>query len=126
MNDLDPIVQSARDAFLQAATPADLENAKAQFTGKSGRITELMKGMAALSIEDKKQLGAQINITKQAVEAALSARREALADAAMNAQLATEALDVSLPGRARAVGVGAGEAKPRSDGGAGPPAATRR
>ncbi len=104
MSDLESIEVSAKAAFAACQLPAELENAKAQFLGKTGRITELMKGMAALSIEEKKQLGAQINITKQAVEAALSERREALADAALSAQLATEALDVTLPGRARADG----------------------
>ena len=52
MNELDALVDSARAGFAQAATPADLENAKAQFLGKSGRITELMKGMAALSVAE--------------------------------------------------------------------------
>lgn len=103
-NDLDAIVQSARDAFAQAATPADLENAKAQFTGKSGRITELMKGMAALSVEEKKTRGAAINQAKQAIEAALADRRQQLAEAELQAQLKAEALDVSLPGRAREPG----------------------
>jgi phenylalanyl-tRNA synthetase alpha subunit len=58
MNDLDALVSAARELFAQAATPADLENAKAQFLGKSGRVTELMKGMAALSVEEKKTRGA--------------------------------------------------------------------
>ena len=49
MNELDTLVERAQEAFAAVATPADLENAKAQFLGKSGRITELMKGMAALS-----------------------------------------------------------------------------
>ena len=56
-----------------AAISAELENAKAQFTGKSGRITELMKGLAALSVEEKKSRGAAINQAKQAIEAALGA-----------------------------------------------------
>ena len=60
-NDLASIVESARAAFGAAATPADLENAKAQFTGKSGRITELMKGLGALPVEEKKARGAAIN-----------------------------------------------------------------
>ena len=47
MNELDSLVASAQALFAQSATPADLENAKAQFLGKSGRITELMKGDAA-------------------------------------------------------------------------------
>ena len=48
MNELDSLVDTARAAFAQAKTPAELENAKAQFLGKSGRITELMKGMAEM------------------------------------------------------------------------------
>ena len=99
MNELDSIVGAAQASFLQAVTPADLENAKAQFLGKSGRITELMKGMAALSVDEKKSLGAAINLAKQAIEAALTARRQALADDELNAQLKAEALDVTLPGR---------------------------
>jgi phenylalanyl-tRNA synthetase alpha chain len=104
MNELDAIVSSAQSAFAQAGTPADLENAKARFLGKTGSITELMKGMAALSVEEKKSRGAAINVAKQAVEAALNARRQALADAELNQQLQAEALDVSLPGRARGTG----------------------
>ena len=57
MNELDAIVESARSSFLQAQTPADLENAKALYLGKSGRMTELMKGMAALSVDEKKSRG---------------------------------------------------------------------
>ncbi|MEY4341782.1 MAG: hypothetical protein RL541_1286, partial [Pseudomonadota bacterium] len=79
-------------------------NAKAQFLGKSGRITELMKGLGALSVEEKKSQGAVINVAKQAIEAALQARRQALADAELEVQLKAEALDVTLPGRTRAQG----------------------
>ncbi len=104
MNELDSLVASAQALFAQSATPADLENAKAQFLGKSGRITELMKGMAALSVEEKKSRGAVINVAKQAIEAALNARRQALADAELQNQLKAEALDVTLPGRTRATG----------------------
>jgi phenylalanyl-tRNA synthetase alpha chain len=103
-NELDSIVETARRAFAQAAAPADLENAKAQFIGKAGRITELMKGLASLPVDEKKSRGAAINVAKQAIEAALSDRRQALADAELDAQLKAEALDVSLPGRVREVG----------------------
>ncbi|HSI53903.1 MAG TPA: phenylalanine--tRNA ligase subunit alpha, partial [Ramlibacter sp.] len=103
-NELDSIVESARQAFAAASAPADLENAKAQFTGKAGRITELMKGMAALSVEEKKTRGAAINAAKQAIESALNDRRQALADAELDIQLKAEALDVSLPGRVREPG----------------------
>ena len=59
---LQELVSSAQASFAQANTPADLENAKAQFLGKAGRVTELMKGMATLSVEEKKSRGAAINL----------------------------------------------------------------
>jgi phenylalanyl-tRNA synthetase alpha chain len=104
MNELEDLVRSAQAAFEQSATAVDLENAKAQFLGKSGRVTELMKGMAALSVEEKKTRGAAINAAKQSIEAALAARRLALAEQELQAQLKAEALDVTLPGRQRASG----------------------
>jgi phenylalanyl-tRNA synthetase alpha chain len=104
MNELDALAHSAREAFALAATPADLENAKAQYVGKAGRITELMKGLAALPVDEKKARGAQINQAKQAIEAALGERRQALADAELALQLKAEALDVSLPGRQHGAG----------------------
>jgi phenylalanyl-tRNA synthetase alpha chain len=104
MNELDQLVQAAQDDFEQAAAPADLENAKARYLGKSGRVTELLKGLASLSPEEKKARGADINAAKQRVEAALNARRQALADAELRAQLKAEALDVTLPGRKRGTG----------------------
>jgi phenylalanyl-tRNA synthetase alpha chain len=99
MNDLEHLVQAARDDFAAAATPAELENAKARYLGKAGRVTDLLKGMAALSHEEKKTRGAEINQTKQAIESLLTERRAALADADLQAQLRAEALDVTLPGR---------------------------
>lgn len=104
MNDLAPLVDDARSEFERAATPSDLENAKARFLGKSGRITEQLKALGALSPDDKKTRGALINAAKQQVEALLNARREALAQAELQKQLKAEALDVSLPGRNRGTG----------------------
>ena len=104
MNELYIVVESAKLAFSQAVTPADLENAKALFLGKTGRITELMKGMASLAVEERKSRGASINIAKQAIETALTQRRQALAEAELQKQLHAEAFDVSLPGRQRGSG----------------------
>jgi phenylalanyl-tRNA synthetase alpha chain len=104
MSDLDNLVSTARSDFAAAATPADLENAKARYLGKAGRVTELLKALGTLSVEEKKSRGAQINATKQQIEAALEAAREALASAALDTQLKAEALDVTLPGRQRGVG----------------------
>jgi len=104
MNDLDTLVQSAQAAFDAAPTPAELENAKARFLGKAGQLTEALKGLAALSVEQKKTRGAAINQAKQRVEGLLQARRDALAQGELQAQLHAEALDVTLPGRQRGMG----------------------
>jgi phenylalanyl-tRNA synthetase alpha chain len=104
MNDLDTLVRSAQEAFDAAPTPAELENAKARYLGKAGQLTELMKGLARLSVDEKKTRGAAINQAKNQVEALLQARRAALADDELQAQLRAEALDVSLPGRRRGSG----------------------
>lgn len=104
MNELDDLVSAAAADFAAVSAPAALEDAKARYLGKSGRITELLKGLASATPEEKKARGAQINAAKQRVEAALTARRAELADAEMQAQLRAESLDVSLPGRRRGAG----------------------
>jgi phenylalanyl-tRNA synthetase alpha chain len=104
MSDLDSLVHAAEADFDAALTPAELENAKARFLGKAGRVTELLKSLGSLSVEEKKSRGAEINATKQRIENALAARRQALADAELDAQLETEGLDVTLPGRQRGQG----------------------
>lgn len=104
MNDLDTLAQSAQAEFDAAATGADLENAKARFLGKSGRVTELLKGLGAMQPEEKKARGADINQVKQRIESLLSAARDRLAQAELQVQLKAEALDVTLPGRQRDVG----------------------
>ena len=104
MFDLKTIVDDAQVAFKAAVTPAELENAKALFLGKTGRITELLKALSTYSADEKKKHGAFINIGKQAVETALNLRRQALADAELEKQLKAEALDVTLPGRQRSQG----------------------
>jgi phenylalanyl-tRNA synthetase alpha chain len=104
MNDLEQLVHDAQAAFALASAPADLENAKARYLGKSGSLTEQLKALAALPPDEKKARGALINAAKQQVEAALTARRQALADAELDVQLKAEALDVTLPGRQRGCG----------------------
>jgi len=104
MSDLDSIQAQARADFDAVSSAADLENAKARYLGKAGRVTELLKGMAALSPEEKKTRGADINRLKAAIEQALQDRRQALAEAELQAQLHAQALDVTLPGRSSGQG----------------------
>ena len=104
MENLDQLVASAAAEFAAAAEPAKLEEAKARYLGKDGSLTVLLKGLGKLSPDERKGAGAAINVAKAAVESALAARREALREAALEAQLAAEALDVTLPGRGQSAG----------------------
>lgn len=104
MSDLDILVSAASAEFEAAPTPAELENAKARFLGKSGRLTELLKALASASVQEKKTRGARINQAKARIEASLQARRDALAEAELQGQLKAQALDVTLPGRRRGAG----------------------
>jgi len=104
MNDLDQLVYSAQAEFDATLASAELEDAKARYLGKAGRLTELLKALGQLPTDEKKTRGAAINQAKAAVEAALQARRQALADAELDRQLHAEALDVTLPGRRHGAG----------------------
>lgn len=103
MQNLDQIAEEAAAAFAATDDPDALEQIKARYLGKSGRITELLKGMARLSPEERKTAGAAINRVKEAVEASLNARRDAIRRLALETRLAEESLDVTLPGRGNRV-----------------------
>jgi phenylalanyl-tRNA synthetase alpha chain len=104
MQDLEDIVARAVAAFAAAGDPASLENAKAGFLGKAGELTVFRSSFSSLPNEEKKAAGMAFNSAKSRIEAALEDRRKALALAKMEARLAEEALDVSLPGRGRGRG----------------------
>ena len=106
MSDLNDLTLHAQQDFERATTSAELENAKARYLGKTGLVTEQLKALAGLSAADKKLRGALVNEAKQHIEAALQARRAALAQAQLAVQLSAEALDVTLPGRRRGAGGG--------------------
>ena len=99
METLDQIVTQALAHFGEARDSNALEVAKARYLGKAGLLTERLKGLGKLDPEARKSAGAQINQAKGAIESALEARRLALKEAALAAQLTAEALDVTLPGR---------------------------
>jgi phenylalanyl-tRNA synthetase alpha chain len=104
MHDPDAIVAEAVAVFAAAADAVQLEQAKARFLGRQGRITELLKGLGKLPPEEKRAAGARINAAKDRIEGALAERRAALARAQLQARLAEEAIDVTLPGRDRGRG----------------------
>jgi phenylalanyl-tRNA synthetase alpha chain len=95
-------------AALQAETAAELANAadlrawdavRVGVLGKSGRLTALLKGLGQVPAEQRKERGAALNRLKGALEGLIEARRGTLEEAALDARLKAERLDVTLPPR---------------------------
>jgi len=101
LSDLDGLVSRALAAFSAAGDAASLENEKARFRGE---LSAFQKTLGSLPAESRKAAGQAFNTSKHRIEAALEARRAALADAKLSARLAEDALDVTLPARGRGRG----------------------
>ncbi|MBI4194027.1 MAG: phenylalanine--tRNA ligase subunit alpha [Betaproteobacteria bacterium] len=104
MQDLDAIVNEALGLFSGIEDADELERAKARYLGKSGTLTELLKGLGRLPAAERPALGSRINAAKDRLEAALKAQRERIQGCKLAAKLAEEALDVTLPGRGLGTG----------------------
>ena len=99
MEKLDTIVQEALLLFAGITDAAQLEHAKARYLGKAGALTELQKTLGKLSPAERPAMGARFNTAKEQIETALTAQRRKIQAAKLDAQLALEALDVTLAGR---------------------------
>ena len=84
-------------AIAKASDLKSLDEIRVSVLGKKGAITDMMKGLASLSVEEKKEMGKNLNILKSEIEKALEERKETLAEAELNAKLAQETIDVTLP-----------------------------
>ena len=102
--DIEQLVSRATAEFAAISDADLLEQAKALYLGKTGSLTERLKSLGKLPADERKSAGAAINQAKQAIEAALEARRDHIRRAALAMQLKAEALDITLPGRGMGLG----------------------
>jgi len=93
------LIDEARTLIDASGDAAALANAKARFLGKDGRLTAQMKALGRLAPAERAAAGKALNDVKQAIEQLLGARQQALHRAELDARLAQEAIDVTLPGR---------------------------
>ena len=93
------IVGDAKATLAATHSVADLEQAKSRFLGKAGSLTELLKGLGKLSADERPKAGASINQAKAQVEALIQSQRDAILARELDAKLAGESVDVTLPGR---------------------------
>ncbi|MCC1497151.1 phenylalanine--tRNA ligase subunit alpha [Alcanivorax sp. 1008] len=99
MSNLESLTQAALAAVENAQDLRALDEVRVQYLGKKGEISQLMKGLGQLSAEERPIFGARVNEARDQVEAALSVRRESLESARLALQLASERVDVTMPGR---------------------------
>ena len=99
MENLEVLTQQALDAVAAASDAAALDQVRVQYLGKKGEISALMKNLGNVAPEDRPKIGAVINEARDKVQTALNERKTALDSAALNARLAAETIDVTLPGR---------------------------
>jgi len=96
---LEELVRNARTAIDQASDLAGLDQVRVQYLGKKSMLTELLKGLGQMPAEQRPQFGQFVNTAKQQIHLALEARKVVLQAARLDARLAAEAIDVTLPGR---------------------------
>ena len=97
--ELEAIVSQAKAQIDAASDAATLDQVRVEFMGKKGKLTDLLKGLGQLSAEERPLAGQKINVAKQEIQQAISAKGDALRSAELNKKLAEEAVDVTLPGR---------------------------
>lgn len=96
--DLDVLVDDARERVTAAANLDALEQIRVDILGKKGSLTSALKAIGALPPEEKPAAGQAVNRAKQAVQALLDERRLQLEQTRLAERLASDALDVTLPG----------------------------
>ena len=104
MRELSELVDNATSEIDAASDLAALDAVRVSYLGKKGELTLRLKSLSELPAEERPAAGQQINQAKQALQARINERREALDSAALEAKLVGDAVDVTLPGRGASIG----------------------
>ncbi|WP_445398561.1 phenylalanine--tRNA ligase subunit alpha [Zobellella sp. An-6] len=104
MDQLEDVIVKAQAEIQAAANAVELDEIRVHYLGKKGIFTEQSKALGKLSAEERPAAGQAINHAKQAVTDAINNKRDALQQAELNQKLASETLDITLPGRRQSAG----------------------
>jgi len=104
MIELEQIAREAAAAIAAATELSALDDLRVEYLGKKGRLTGLLKSLGSLSNDERPAAGAKINDVKQALQNQINEHKERLERSALDSKLATETIDVTLPGRAEEIG----------------------
>jgi len=99
VSELNTLQETAAAAINAAQDLTQLDNLRVQYLGKKGEITLQLKNLGQLPADERREAGQQINIVKQAIQQLLETRKRDLSEQAINNRLASEAVDITLPGR---------------------------
>ena len=104
MDALSELLHQASETIAQAADLNALDQLRVHYLGKKGLLTEQLKSLGQLAPEARREAGQAINQAKELLQTQLEARKALLEQAALDARLAAESIDVTLPGRGQTVG----------------------
>jgi phenylalanyl-tRNA synthetase alpha chain len=104
MENMLSLLEQATAAVAAASSVQELDQVRVDYLGKKGHLTALLKGLGQLSAEERPQAGAKINEAKDQVSELINARKALLEASALEAKLAAETIDVTLPGRGQLLG----------------------
>ena len=102
--DLEKLTADAQEKIDAADNLDDLDQIRVDYLGKKGELTSLLKTLGTLPAEERKTAGQDINTAKRDVQQAIELRKQSLEAAKLNARLASEKVDVTLPGRGQRAG----------------------
>lgn len=101
---LTDLQQTAQSAIASSTTLDDLEQLRVNYLGKKGELSLILRGMGKLSAEERPKIGALANEVKEALQTQLDNQYQNLENAAIQAKIASETLDVTMPGVSRPLG----------------------
>jgi phenylalanyl-tRNA synthetase alpha chain len=104
MQTLEDIQRQAESAIQSAPDLKSLDNLRVQYLGKKGLLTEYLKTLGQLPPEERPAAGQKINLAKEQIQSLIEEKMTSLQQAHVEQQLASESIDVTLPGRARPFG----------------------
>ena len=103
-DELSTIMEAARQSVQDAHDVAELEQLRVKYLGKKGQLTDLLKSVSQLSVEERPKFGKAINLAKQELQTLLMQRETELKAVVLETKLKAETIDVTLPGRGEVLG----------------------
>ncbi len=101
---LEQMRDEALRSIVRAADEKDLQDVRIRFLGRKGELTALMKGLGALSAEERPVVGQLVNTIKDEIESHLESAIKTAREQLINQRLQSERIDVTLPGRRSSCG----------------------